>query len=250
MALGQSSTWQNRPTEGFYDSDLPALGGWPIRTFLPTGYEPKYAYPLIVFFHEQGSSEERILQLAPQVSRRNFICISLRGPEVIGLTREGQPRYGWGAETEHLDTLHEYLLRAVEQTRRTYHVHSERVFLAGVGEGATLAYRIGLSMPEKFAGVVALNGSVPRPQPDAPTFRYPEVRGLKVFMAHGRECQKTPFETARSDFRLLYSAGIEPRLVGYDSADPLHPGMLRDLNRWVVDHVSVECPLDTDDEEI
>ena len=37
-----------RPQEGFYDSEIQAPTRQPVRTFLPTGYEPNYAYPLLV----------------------------------------------------------------------------------------------------------------------------------------------------------------------------------------------------------
>ena len=36
-----------------------------------------------------------------------------------------------------------------------------RIFLVGVGEGAAVAYRLRLSYPERFAGVVAINGWLP-----------------------------------------------------------------------------------------
>src|SRR2546428_8441878 len=115
-----------RPQEGFYDSEIQAPTRQPVRTFLPTGYEPNYAYPLLVFFDGQGGNEEQILRLAPRLSRRNYISIGLRGPVSLGARRDGRLAYGWGDGSQ--DTLIEdYLLRAVEQTRRSYHVHSERI---------------------------------------------------------------------------------------------------------------------------
>ena len=60
-----------------------------MRTFLPTGYEPKYPYPLLVFFHGQGGNEEQIIRLAPRLSRRNYICIGLRGMVYYELHVEG-----------------------------------------------------------------------------------------------------------------------------------------------------------------
>src|SRR4051794_1255728 len=86
-----------RPPEGFYTSQVPAPSGWPVRTFLPTGYEPNYPYPLLVFLHNQGGSEEQILRLAPRLSRRNYICIALRGPQSL-TPRGDRPAYGWGRD--------------------------------------------------------------------------------------------------------------------------------------------------------
>src|SRR4051794_40499107 len=90
-------SWQTfRPAEGFYTSEVTSPERWPIRTFLPTGYEPRYPYPLLVFFHGHGGSEENILRLAPKLSRRNFICIGLRGPVFLGRKAGEFPEFGWG----------------------------------------------------------------------------------------------------------------------------------------------------------
>ncbi len=55
-----------RPAEGFYNSEVATPKRLPVRTFLPTGYEPNYAYPLMVFFHGHNGNEEQILRLAPR----------------------------------------------------------------------------------------------------------------------------------------------------------------------------------------
>ena len=39
--------------EGFYTSEIEAPRPLPVRTFLPINYEPRYPYPLLVFFHGQ-----------------------------------------------------------------------------------------------------------------------------------------------------------------------------------------------------
>src|SRR3954467_4487135 len=118
------------PSEGVYASQLPHLDSLPVRTFLPTGYEANYAYPLIVFFHAQGGSDEQVLRLAPRISRRNCLYVSLRGPVALNSRDDdGLPAYGWGEPGDHDGRIQEYLLKAVEQTRREFHIHSERVYL-------------------------------------------------------------------------------------------------------------------------
>src|SRR5438128_1305478 len=130
-------TWRTlRPAEGFYTSHVETTDGLPVRTFLPTGYEPNYPYPLLVFLHGHGGNEEQVLRLAPRVSRRNYIAIGLRGPHLIGTRPDGRGCYGWGDPVFGGSLIEDYLVRAVEQTRRQYHVHSERIYLAGVHEGA------------------------------------------------------------------------------------------------------------------
>jgi phospholipase/carboxylesterase len=220
-----------RPAEGFYTSEIQAPRRLPVRTFLPTGYEPKYAYPLLVFFHGHGGNEEQILRLAPKLSRRNYICIGLRAPEVVAPRRDGRLGYTWGPGGQCDALIEDYVLRAVEQTRLNYHVHSERIYLAGICEGATLAYRLGLVFPEKLAGVISLNGCMPR---GGPLLRLPEVRQLSVFIGHGIANAVVPLANARRDCRLLYTAGVSVEMHTYPATHRLHPYMLRDVNRWVM----------------
>jgi phospholipase/carboxylesterase len=231
-------SWHSRPDEGFYTSEVCEPRRLPVRTFLPTGYEPNYAYPLLVFFHGQGGSEEQVLRLAPKLSRRNYICISLRGPVPAEPKADGRPAYSWGVDGQCDAFIEDYVLRAVEQTRRTYHVHSERVYLAGFCEGATLAYRLGFTFAGKVAGVIALNGSLP--QADGPLFRLNQVRQLRVLIGHGIANAVVPLTIAKRDFRLLYTAGADVAMHTYPTTHRLHPHMLRDVNRWVMDHVQAE----------
>jgi len=226
-----------RPLEGFYESEVHASGRLPLRTFLPTGYEPNYPYPLVVFLHGRGGSEEQILRLAPRLSRRNYVCIALRGPHPVGLRPDGRPAFSWGCEDSDDPTVEEYVLRAVEQTRRHYHVHSERIYLAGFCEGATVAYRLGLLYPERFAGVVSLNGAMPR---RGPLLRLPEVRQLRVLIGHGIANAVVPLPLARRDFHLLYAAGLSVRMHTYAATHRIHPAMLRDIDRWIMDSIQSE----------
>jgi phospholipase/carboxylesterase len=224
--------------EGFYTSALDTVEDRPVRTFLPTGYEPNYPYPLLVFFHGDGGSEEQVLRLAPNLSRRNYVSISLRGTQLVDSDAEGQAGYSWGPDAPCDFETEEYVLRAIEQTRRHYHIHSERIFLAGLCEGATLAYRLGLMYPEKFGGVIALNGTMPRK--DSPLFRLPELRQLRVLIGHGIANPVVPLGMARRDYRLLYTAGLTVRLQTYPTTHRLHADMLRDVDKWIQRVIEME----------
>jgi phospholipase/carboxylesterase len=203
---------------------------------LPTGYEPNYPYPLLVFLHGHGSSEDQVLRLAPRLSRRNYICIAPRGPRALE-TRDGRLAYTWG-DGQDDSAVEEYVLHAIAQTRRYYHVHSERIYLAGFREGATLAYRLGLTFPERFAGVISLNGCLPRR--GGPLLRLPEVRSLRVLIGHGIANAIVPLGLARNDYRLLYTAGLDVRMLTYAANHRIHPDMLRDIDRWIMHRIHEE----------
>ena len=229
-------SWQTfRPEEGFYTSEVQAPRPLPVRTFTPIAYEPRYAYPLIVFLHGHGGNEEQILRLAPRVSRRNYVAIGLRGPVCLGPNRKGALGFSWGDAT-HLPLVEEYVLNAIRETRLHYHIHSERIYLAGFAEGATLAYRMGLEFSDKVGGVIALNGHMPRV--DRPLLRLPEARSLKVFIGHGIANSVVPLSMPRADRRLLYTAGMDVEMHTYPTTHRLHKDMLRDVNRWIIQRLS------------
>ncbi|MCZ2341625.1 MAG: hypothetical protein LC104_07485 [Bacteroidales bacterium] len=234
------SYWRiDRPAEGFSATDFPSLPAMTVRTFLPECYEPRYPYPLLVLFHGHGQNEEQVLRLAPKLSRRNFVTISLRGPERLGTCPDGRPACGWGdGSPESTAIIDELVLRAVEQTRRTYHIHSERVYLVGVNEGAAAAYRTAFSLAGQVAGVAAINGAIPRPTQGRPLFRLETVRQLRVMIAHGIANVAVPYSQAERDHRLLYTAGADVSLTPYPTTHRVHQDMLNDLNRWIIGHVN------------
>ena len=56
-----------------------AMTDRPHSVHLPEHYEARYAYPLVVWFHGDGSSEAELSTVMPNISDRNFIGLALRG---------------------------------------------------------------------------------------------------------------------------------------------------------------------------
>ncbi len=221
----------HRPAEGFYTTEVESPDRLPVRTFLPTGYEPNYAYPLLVFFHGHGGNAEQVMRLAPRLSRRNYIAIGLQAPQFLGERSDGQPGYGWGSEGQFDTLVEEYVFQAVTQSLRRFHVHTERIYLAGFCEGAAVAYRMGLLFPDRFGGIISLNGAMPQ---GSALLRRPDARQLRVLIGHGIANAVVPLSQARRDHRLLYTAGLSVRMHTYPTTHRLHVDMLRDVNRWII----------------
>src|SRR3954471_18119266 len=65
--------------------------------FIPQRYEPNYAYPLLVTFHARGGDEQQMVRSMPALSWRNYVGLSLRGPELV--VKRGRPEgFGWGPD--------------------------------------------------------------------------------------------------------------------------------------------------------
>jgi phospholipase/carboxylesterase len=226
----------DRPTEGFTTAFLPAHPDRPVRLFLPSDYQQKYAYPLVVLFHPDGGDEDAAVRFAPLLSRRNYITACPRGKVALGAGPTGRPGFAWGHADARLD---KYLISIVAHARRTYHVHSERIYLVGFGEGATVAYRLGLAMADRVAGVVALNGRMPHPS-SRPLGRLKAVRALRVFVGHGTNNPVVPVSAARKAARLLDTAGADVRFQSYPATSRIDDDMLRDVNRWIMERVNID----------
>lgn len=231
------------------------------QRFIPQRYEPNYAYPLLVMFHGRGGDEHQLIRSVPTMSWRNYVALGLRGPEALYRGRH-ELGYGWGplfsksfrrgmrpasdeapAKTVHriltdgspdsVDLIEEGIVNAVRDLRRSLHVHTERIFLVGLGEGAAVAYRLGLAHPERFAGVVALNGWLPRSFPVLSRLRACREH-LRVLAVHGEWNGRVPIDRARRDVQLLRSAGLHVAFQTYPCANRLTGPMLSDVDTWLI----------------
>jgi phospholipase/carboxylesterase len=217
--------------EGVYSSQLDEAGQMPMSLFLPQAYEPRYPYPLVVFLHGHGEQERQWIDAVPSLSRRNYICIGLRGTRAMQRS-DGQVGYSWGGSRRCDGMIEEYVLAAVQETMRFCHVHSERIFLAGFCEGASVAYHLGLTFPEKFAGIVALNGWLPTGP--LPLGKLKQVGDLGVFIGHGTHNRSVPIQKARDAYQLLSTAGMNVSLRLYPNDHWICPKMLRDVDHWLI----------------
>lgn len=204
-----------------------AQAGRPYGVFVPQNYEPNYAYPLVIWLHDAGGSERDIVEVLPQISKRNYVGLSLRGVLTSGRT-DG---YCWPLSDSPRSAMLESLYASVRRLRRDLHVHTERVFLAGAGEGATLAWELFLHRPEWFAGIAALGGQFPWRRHALIHFR--ELRGRHVFL--GAEAKdKASVRRAEEVGRLLYSAGLEVAVRCAAGGRSRPRALFREIDCWIM----------------
>lgn len=207
------------------------------RFFIPLHYEKNYAYPLIVWLHGPTGSESEIKQVMPHVSMRNYIGVALRGSVQEELcTPSGEPTYTWNQDRRTVEFAREDVLHCVSLAKRRFHIRPDRVFLVGHDAGGTMALRLALTDPEKFAGVASLGGSLPTT--DTPLARIEQARALPVMLAHCRDSEVYTTDHACRDLRLLHAAGIPLTLRQYPCEQEVTTVMLSDLNAWVMEIVS------------
>lgn len=198
----------------------------PTGLFIPEKYEPNYPYPLIVWFHDAGGTESEMLSLMPRISPRNYFGLSLRGPVPCNSSTQGG--FDWPQEKDAALRLEKQLFHTLCELRRSFHIHSERVFLAGSGSGAAIAMRLFFHRIEWFAGVFALGTELP--PFDALSATHAELGERRMFVS------MSPGEAQKQNTRLWRSAGLNLQ-VETEAAANLSGEQLSQLNHFVMESI-------------
>jgi phospholipase/carboxylesterase len=203
--------------------------------FAPLHYEPGYAYPLIVWLHGRGGDERQLQRIMPMVSMRNYLAVAVRGMPIVDDNSKDKT-HGWRQTDEHIQRAEQRVFDAIEMASRKLHVAPHRVFVAGFDDGGTMAFRLAMSHPARFAGVLSLCGSFPTGR--KPFGNLIAARRLGIFLATGRASLVYTDAQACEDLRLLHTAGLSVTLRQYPCGQELAPQMLADVDRWIIEQIS------------
>ena len=149
----------------------------------------------------------------------------------------GRRGFSWCQTEAHILAAEQRVFAAVAAVQEQYHIHPDRVFLAGFDCGGTMALRVACNHPDGFAGVLSLCGEFPLG--NAPLSRLTEVRHLPIMLTSGRASDEYPAETVCENLRLLYAAGINSiTLREYPCRQELTAQMLGDVDRWIMEQIT------------
>ncbi|MEO1996167.1 MAG: hypothetical protein ABGZ17_12920 [Planctomycetaceae bacterium] len=203
--------------------------GKPLSMFVPDNYEPGYPYPLVIWLHGAGGSDQEIERIMPQISDRNMFGIALRGNRRSITAPQGQN--SWSNDPADVAALADTLYETVCNVRRLFHIHSERIFLAGCDQGATLATRLLLEYPDWFAGLLSIGGEIPAIS--NPLARFRQLQGKRVLVG---SCPERRNQHAKMMLlaRILNSAGMQVTIRRCADARFESTTLLRDANHWLL----------------
>jgi predicted esterase len=145
--------------------------------------ETKSGLPLIVVLHGMGGNGAATLQAWKERLGDEFIIAC--------------PSYPMGAWWSlRAETL---VLQLIRHLQSRYAVDGNRVFLAGLSNGAIGAYMIGMNYPDRFAGIVPIAGAI--------TERYMHflvnLRNTPVYMIQGALDPVFPIQYTRRIYKIL-----------------------------------------------
>jgi phospholipase/carboxylesterase len=188
--------------------------------YVPEYYTPERAWPLVVALH--GGSG----------NGRNFLWSWLRDARSFGaiLIAPTATERTWALMGDDGDTPN--LNRIVEIVRGRFNIDAARMLLTGMSDGGTFCHVTGLEATSPFthlAPVAATFHPLMAQMADAE-----RMRGLPVFLTHGKLDWMFPIEVARHARDALRAAGAD---VTYREIDDLSHTYPREINaellRWL-----------------
>jgi phospholipase/carboxylesterase len=190
--------------------------------YVPEYYTPDRGWPLVMAMHG-GSGNGRNFLWSWLRDARSFGAI-LVAPTATGPT--------WALMGEDADTPN--LSRILEAVRARWNVDRKRMLLTGMSDGGTFCYVSGLDSASPFthlAPVASTFHPLMAEMADAE-----RLRGLPIFLVHGRLDWMFPVQVARHTAHALSAAGAD---VTYRELDDLSHTYPREINaellRWLDD---------------
>lgn len=208
--------------------------------FGPERYESRYHYPLVVWLHSCHSSERELENVMPELSLQNYVACAPRGSLQCGA--DGT-KYRWGKSAASAAIAEEVIFESIELACSQFSIARERTFLAGFGGGASMAWRVALRYPKRFAGVVALCGDFP--QEHHPLTNLDAARELPTLWMYGGESQRCGIKQICESLPLLHAARLAVDIRQYPCSDELLSNMLADTNGWLMERITnqpASCP--------
>jgi phospholipase/carboxylesterase len=191
---------------------------------------------LLVLHHGRGADEHDLLGLADVLDRdRRLHVVTPRAP----LTLPGWPGHHWYVvprvgHPDH-DTFHAafgLLADFHDELWERTGIGPERTILGGFSMGSVMSYSLGLAATRPApAGILAFSGFVPTVEGWEPSLA--DRRGLRAFVAHGRNDPIMDVGFARAARDLLEAGGIAVEYHESDAAHHIDPAHVPAAIDWV-----------------
>lgn len=119
-------------------------------------------------------------------------------------------------------------------------IPSRNIVLAGFSQGGAMAYTLGLTYPEKLAGIIALSGYLPAPALLEPALCQAN-RQTPIFAGHGSEDDVVPLALGRQAFELLAEQGYPITWFDYPMAHSVCPEEIANIGQWLSERLTTEA---------
>ncbi|MFB9263600.1 phospholipase [Bradyrhizobium erythrophlei] len=206
----------NENTGIFHEQNEPgSRGGFSL--YVPEYYTPDRAWPLVMALHGGSGNGRGFLWSWLRDARS-------RGAILVAPTATGST---WALMGNDTDTPN--LNRILDYVGSRWTIDGTRLLLTGMSDGGTFSYVSGLEGTSRFTHLAPVSATFhPLMAEMADADR---LRGLPIFITHGRHDWMFPVQTARQTQQLLSAAGAN---VIYRELDDLSHTYPREMNAEIL----------------
>ncbi len=212
----------------------PAHSDWPVSIYVPEHYEENFAYPLLVWFHDFGSHEGQVESVMAAISQQNYCGLGIQGNKPLS----GESSFDWDPELLEYRTisLRDLLSVTIRRLRQTFHIHSERIFLAGAGNGADIALQQLAQMPQWYAGAVMFSPACCSSVVDA--LRVSNLQDKSLLWTVARTASDDELARNVEAVQLTRMAGGEPEVRVTDTVVDPESSDVRFVDHWLLSRMA------------
>lgn len=206
-----------------------------IALFRPEHYEPGYAYPLVIWLHPDCGSEQALHEIMPQISTRNYLGLSFRAPAID----PAAPANGYHWPDSHLfvKQFADQIQQTVRELTKVFHIHEQRIYLAGTGTGCSVATKLFLQVPHFFAGAALINGQFGKT--DFQNATSVNLKNKRILLDHSLANVPDDSISAHWVTRMWAGTGAQIQSVNSLKAELNQESeQLAALNRWIMEGIS------------
>lgn len=192
--------------------------------------------PLIILLHGVGSNEKDLFSFANQFPD-NFLVVSARAPYELS-----QDSYAWYEvnfssgtpiiNKEKAEKSRTIIIQFINQLKEKHHFDEKNIYLCGFSQGAIMAYRVGLTRPDKIKGIIAMSGRLLE-EVKPLINRNDNLKKLNVFVSHGINDNMLGIHYAEESVAYLKELGINPNFKTYNEGHTINKDMLTDALFWL-----------------
>jgi phospholipase/carboxylesterase len=194
--------------------------------------------PAIILLHGYGSNENDLFALASQMPG-NYYVFSLRAPYAIGAEQYQWYEIKRASGNIEINFAQEELSRKkvikfIDQLVLKYKLNKNKIIVAGFSQGGILAEAIGLTSPEKVAGVACFSGRfLPELKPMMKSKA--QLQNKKIFLANGTQDQLLTINLAEENYKALTALGLKVRYKKDAIGHSISATLLKEFNLWLAE---------------
>lgn len=211
----------------------------------PSGEGP---HPTILALHGRGANAMDLLGLAPRLAGGAFRVICPQAPLAVA-PGPGMTGYAWfpmstggDIDTAAFLSARHRLRTFLDQCAERYPLAGRKLVLLGFSQGGGMAYGLGLSEPDRFAGMCILSSWL-RKGTLAALGVADRVDSLPTLVHHGRRDELIELERAKLSVSLLEKLQVPVEYREYDMGHEITSRSLADLSAWLGDKVLAQEPV-------